>query len=174
MKPALYLTLVVALLLPGCAFPGCGEDPPEHEVEYGDGDALPVTSLTYGVYQMLKSSSIPAEIGPEISTPYFDKSPRGLKIHGSPVLFLEYDDEADADALAASISSDGSKVGDKVVTEKGTPHFFRMGKVIAVYFGERENTLEALELTLGPQFAGGSIDKQGGDNRSKAKEPKVE
>lgn len=154
MKPALYLTLIIAILLPGCGFPGC-EDAPEHEVEYGDGDALPVTSLTYGVYQMLKSSGIPAEIGPEISTAYFDEKPRGLKIHGSPVLFLEFDDAADADALAASISSDGRKIGDKTVNEKGTPHFFRKGKVIAVYFGDRENTIEALTLTLGPQFAGG-------------------
>lgn len=156
MKPALYLTLIAVLLLPGCGFPGCGEDAPEHDVEYGDGDALSVSSLTYGVYQMLKSSGIPTEIGPEISTPYFEEKPRGMKIHGSPVLFLEFDDDADADALAASISSDGRKIGDKAVTEKGTPHFFRKGKVIAVYFGERESTLEALELTLGPQFAGGS------------------
>lgn len=156
MKTVPALTLLIALCLPGCAFPGCGEDAPEHDVEYGEGDALSVSSLTYGVYQMLKSSGIPAEIGPEISTPYFQKPARGIRVHGSPVLFLEFDDDAEADAAVASVSPDGKTVGGKAVTEKGTPHFFRKGKVIAFYFGERESTLEALELTLGPQFAGGS------------------
>ena len=156
MKRSSVLILFLALLLPGCGFPGCGEDAPEREVEYGDGEGLTVSSLTYGVYQILKSSGVPTEIGPEVSKPYFEKKARGLRVHGSPVYFLEFSSQEETDALVSSISPDGKKVGDKVVSEKGTPHFFRKGKVVAAYFGDRESTLEALTLALGPQFAGGT------------------
>lgn len=155
-QPALFV-LICLLFLPGCGFPGCGEDAPDHEIEYGDtsGDGLDVASLTYGMYQLFKSTGVPAEIGPEIETAYFDRNARGLRVHGSPVLFLEYSSDSDVEEVIRSISPDGRKIGDKEVTEENTPHFFRKGKVLALYFGDRETTLQALESTMGAQFAGG-------------------
>ena len=155
-QPALFV-LIGLLFLPGCGFPGCGEDAPDHEVEYGDtsGDGLDVASLTYGIYQLFKSTGIQAEIGPEIETPYFDRNARGIRVYGSPVMFFEYTSDGDVNEAVGSISPDGRTIGDREVTEQKTPHFFRKGKVLAVYFGDREKTLEALEATMGPQFAGG-------------------
>ncbi len=157
MKSLTLFVLVCLLLLPGCGFPGCGEDAPDHDIEYGDttGEGLDVASLTYGMYQLFKTSGISAEIGPVVETPYFDQAARGIKVNGSPVMFLEYSNDRNVEEVVASISSDGKKIGDKVVTEEKTPHFFRKGKVIAFYFGDKESTLEALTLTMGAQFAGG-------------------
>lgn len=155
MKSLPALVLLLALLVPGCGFPGCGEDAPEHEVEYGEGEGLSVESFTYAVYQILKTSGVPTEIGPVIEKPYFDRKARGLRINGSPVYFLEFSSQEEADAFVGSISQDGLRIGDRTVTETGTPHYFRKGKVVAAYFGERQSTLESLEMALGPQVAGG-------------------
>lgn len=149
--------LPAALVLVGVlAVSGCGEDAPEHDTDYGGGDGLEVSSLTYGVYQILRSSGIKAEIGPEIRTDYLDKTARGIKVAGGPVLFFEYSDQEDVAKVMASISEDGRTIGDRPVTESGTPHYYNKGKVLAIYFGDREETVEALGLALGPPFRVGT------------------
>jgi hypothetical protein len=35
------------------------------------------------------------------------------------------------------------------------PHFYSGGKLLVLYVGDKQRTLEALDLLLGPQFAGG-------------------
>ena len=36
-----------------------------------------------------------------------------------------------------------------------TPHFYNNGKLIALYVGDHNDTIELLDGVLGPQFAGG-------------------
>lgn len=152
---SILLVIAISLCSAGCGIPGC-EDTPEHKVDYGDGEGLEVTSITYGIYQLFTASGYRAEIGPEVEKPYFEKPARGLKINGSPVLFIEFPTNEEADAFVAKISPDGTSIGDKKVNETKTPHFFQKSKAVGLYIGDKKSTLEILTTVLGEQVAGGS------------------
>lgn len=158
------LTLLLATaLFAGCDLLGfgCGdEERPEYDADYGGGEGIDVGSLTYQTFALFQSLDIPSQIGPEVETGLFDRTAREITIEGSPVFFLEYETEEEARAVASTIAPDGRRIAEKSVPSrgimKGTPHFYRTGKVIGIYFGDRERTLEALETVLGEQFAGGT------------------
>ncbi len=152
------IVLLLSCSLFGCDLI-CGEDRPIAETEYGGGEGVDVGSLIYQTFSLFQSLDIPSELGPEVETGYFEKNAREIKIHGSPVFFLEYGSEEESMEVAAKISVDGRTIDGKRVSTTGvtagTPHFFRSGKVIAFYFGDRETTLDALGTVIGGEFAGG-------------------
>ncbi len=137
----------------------CGEDRPVYEADYGEGDGVDVGSLIYQTFALFQSLDIPSEIGPEVETGFFDRPAREIKVQGSPVFFLAYDTEEESREVATSIGEDGRSIDGKPIPPKGmmkgTPHYFRSGKVIAFYFGEREKTLDALRTVLGEEVVVG-------------------
>lgn len=159
----LLLLLLAGTILAGCDLVGfgCGgEDRPVYDADYGGGDGVDVGSLTYQMFALFQSLDIPSEIGPEVETGLFDRTAREIKVHGSPVFFLEYGTEEECRRVAESIAPDGRTIDGRPVPMrgimKGTPHFYRSEKVIAIYFGDRPTTIEALQTVVGEQFAGGT------------------
>ncbi|MCE2503660.1 MAG: hypothetical protein J4G05_06350 [Chlorobi bacterium] len=147
------LAFFLACSFVGCGFPGC-EDRPQRGLDYGEGEGLDVGSVTYGVYQLFAASGYRAEIGPLVEKSYFDMPARGLKINGSPVLFLEFDGNKDVEEFIEKIAPDGSTIDGKSLNESSPSHYYRQGKVVALYLGKKESTLEILEIVLGQQIAG--------------------
>ena len=84
-------------------------------------------------------------------------SPLGyvITVNGVEVQTFEYPNDAAAEAEAATVAPDGGSIGTTMVTWVETPHFFRQGRVIALYVGEDAGITALLESVLGPQFAGG-------------------
>ncbi len=165
--------LVAGLLLAGCDLVGfgCGgEDRPVYDADYGGGEGIDVGSLTYQMFALFQSLQIPSEMGPEVETGFFDQTAREIKVHGSPVFFLEFETEEESREVAGTIAPDGRSVKGRPIPMrgimKGTPHFYREGKVIAFYFGSREETMDALETVVGEQFAGGRGDEPVADTSS--------
>ncbi len=81
-------------------------------------------------------------------------------IDGVQVSTYEYPTEATLDEERAAISRDGyslpTKTGGLAMVEWVVPpHFYSGGKLLVLYVGDKQRTLEALDLLLGPQFAGG-------------------
>ena len=77
-----------------------------------------------------------------------------LIVPGRRLLAFEFADESEAGAQAATVSSDGSGIGNKFVGWGDTPHFFSRGKLIVIYQGSDVEMLDTLTAALGPQFAG--------------------
>jgi hypothetical protein len=77
-----------------------------------------------------------------------------LKVNGEDLQVFEYADADAAQADAARISADGFSVGNSMISWVDTPHFFRAGRVMAVYIGENQEMIASLEATLGKPFAG--------------------
>jgi hypothetical protein len=80
---------------------------------------------------------------------------------GGDVHLYEFRDEAAAAAAAARVSPEGSSVRgegegapDVHVNWVAAPHFYRSGRLVALYLGSDPATLRALEHVLGRQFAG--------------------
>lgn len=66
----------------------------------------------------------------------------------------EFEDEAAAEAAAATVSSDGGMINDISLRWAGTPHFYRLGDTIIFYVGDDAGTLERLSGSFGAPFAG--------------------
>jgi hypothetical protein len=89
-------------------------------------------------------------------------SPHHLLVNGENVTIFEYAAPALADLDASSISADGSTfhtgIGPfgsaAIVDFIAPPHFYKVGRVIALYVGRDAGTLRLLRHVFGPPFAG--------------------
>ena len=93
--------------------------------------------------------------GEKVTQPFFSVSGRIIKINGEALQVLEYASPSAADAEASRVSADGTTIGTSKPTWMATPHFFKSGKVIVLYIGGNQTTINLLRTVLGNQFAGG-------------------
>ena len=91
----------------------------------------------------------------EIVQPFFTPKGKIITVNGRDIQVFEYASEAEAEAEAATVASDGRSTTTTMITWMDTPHFFKSGRVIAIYVGSSAEVLQALEGAFGPSFAGG-------------------
>jgi hypothetical protein len=89
-----------------------------------------------------------------VEQPFFTPLGQVITIDGQDVQVFEYDSLADADAESDLVTPDGSSVGTSIMSWIATPHFYKSGRVIVLYVGDQNDTIDALEAALGIQFAG--------------------
>jgi len=77
-----------------------------------------------------------------------------IKLHGEEVQVFQYPDAAAMETEAARVFRDGSSVGTTKPHWIGTPHFYRQGRLLVLYFSDEKKVIQALEDVLGRQFAG--------------------
>ncbi len=93
-------------------------------------------------------------VGP-ISQPFFGPKGRVISVDGYEVQVFEFSIEQDAQSAAETISPDGSTIGTSSILWVEAPHFYKSGKLIVLYVGEEDAVVDALEVVLGAQIAGG-------------------
>jgi hypothetical protein len=71
----------------------------------------------------------------------------------------QFEDEATAEAAAATVSSDGGMINDISLRWAGPPHFYRLGDTIIFYVGDDAATLERLGGSFGTPFAGSATNE---------------
>lgn len=109
----------------------------------------------YGSFvQALRVAGLQAQTLGSVDQPFFSAKGKVISLSGEHVQVFEYPSAAEAEAQAALVSPNGRTVGAAKPHWIGPPHFFKRGKVIALYLGDDAKTLRALEAQLGPQFAG--------------------
>ena len=95
-----------------------------------------------------------AEVMPAASHPYFGVRAVRYLVNGESLQIFEHATEAEATAAAARISRDGTTIGTAHVDWISAPHFYRSGRVIALYVGTQTSMLDLLRRVLGTQIAG--------------------
>jgi hypothetical protein len=89
------------------------------------------------------------------------RSGRSVLIDDTRVSTYEYPSPTALDEFTASVSDDGSSIpargGGIAIVQWSPPRFYAAGKLLVLYFGESQRTLDALELLMGPPFAGGTV-----------------
>ena len=55
---------------------------------------------------------------------------------------------------ASQVAPDGGSIGTSMVSWMDAPHFYKTGRIIALYVGSDQTILDLLEKVMGPQFAG--------------------
>lgn len=108
-----------------------------------------------GLISALKAAGATPEIGDPITQEFF--SIEGTLINlGSSDGFqvFEYKTVQDMEADAAKVAPDGGSVGTSMMNWIMPPHFFKSGRILVIYLGDNQTTLNLLEKILGKQFAG--------------------
>ena len=90
----------------------------------------------------------------EVSQPFFSVKGQTIAVNGEQVQVYEYADASAMNAEAARIWSDGGTIGNSSVDWIAPPHFYKAGKIIALYVGNSNTVLQSLTTVLGAQFAG--------------------
>ena len=91
----------------------------------------------------------------KVDQPFFSVKGRIITFGDQDVQVFEYRTIKAAELDASKISGTGSSVSTSMPMWIAPPHFFKNGRLIVLYVGEKPSVLQALEDALGPQFAGG-------------------
>ncbi len=86
-------------------------------------------------------------------------------MNGERVETFEFASAEEADAAAEGVSATGSSIvttmadgtgSASMITWVAPPHFYKAEKLIVLYVGCDSDVIDALQETMGPQFAGGA------------------
>ena len=100
-----------------------------------------------------------------MSADYFAPQGQVLTVNGEDIQAFEFGSAEEADAAAGGVSATGSSIVTTMAdgTQKASmvtwvvpPHFYKAGKLIVLYVGCDGDVIDALQETMGPQFAGGA------------------
>lgn len=87
--------------------------------------------------------------------PFFDPVGQRIQVNGEDLQVFEFSSDGEADLASKTVSEDGRTIGNVSIQWVLPPHFYKAGKVIALYVGNDAGVLSLLEEVLGLQFAGG-------------------
>jgi len=143
-----YIGMIMVLVLLAGYGIGCTrqEAPP---VSHGG----PVSDYV-SLIDNLRAAGATVDPAGDVSQPFFSVKGQVIKVNGEDVQAFEYIDKATAEAEAGLVSPDGSSIGTSMVSWIAPPHFYKAGKIIAIYVGENNEVTNLLEEVIGSQFAG--------------------
>ena len=102
----------------------------------------------------LEGSGATVEIGEPVSQAFFTPESSIIKANGADVQVFEYETVEAMEEEASQVAPDGGSIGTSMVTWVNRPHFYKAGRIIALYVGSDATVLDLLEEALGAQFAG--------------------
>ena len=141
---------IIVLLLATLGVSCVGKESPP--VSHGG----PVTDYV-SLIDSLRKEGANVEPAGEIIQEFFAVKGQAIKVNGEDVQVFEYQDNAAAEVEAQLVSPDGSSIGTSMPFWVASPHFYKAGRIIALYVGENPKVTKALETALGKQFAGKQI-----------------
>lgn len=116
-----------------------------------DAEITDLTSFT----DLLEVHGATVETAGSIDQPFLSVPGEILIVNGGDVQVFEYATPEEAQAEAAQIPPDGTSFDTVMVSWIDTPHFYQVGRLIVLYVGSDQATLDLLETLLDNQIAGG-------------------
>lgn len=113
---------------------------------------VPVTAGEAEMDAQQLTAALGATAGDSLEDPFFDAAGQWLELNGAMIQVYTFADAAAAEAAMKSVSSGGTIIGTTTVDWIETPHFYRSGRLLALYAGDDEAVLGALEAQLGVPF----------------------
>ena len=147
-----YHILPVLLLIFGLTVSGCGSD-----VTATPGNAStesPGVEDQASLIAALQAAGATIEVGDPISQAFFSPEGNIIKVNGADLQVFEYESAEAMENEASQVAPDGGSIGTSMVSWMDAPHFYKTGRIIALYVGSDQTVLDLLEMVMGPQFAG--------------------
>jgi len=102
----------------------------------------------------LKAAGETVEVGDSITQDFFRPEGHIIKVNGADVQVFEYESADAMENEASQVAPDGGSIGTSMVSWMDAPHFYKTGRIIALYVGGDQTILDLLNMVLGAQFAG--------------------
>jgi hypothetical protein len=102
----------------------------------------------------LQAAGAVVEIGDPIIQTFFDPEGRVIKVNGQDVQVFEYESNEAMEAEAAQVKQNGGTIKNEMIMWTDVPHFYKTGRIIALYLGVDESLTSLFEKVMGRQFAG--------------------
>ena len=159
--PLVGLGALIVLLVGGCGDSGPASPtpapPPTSSVRADKASDLGT------LVALLQETGLSVNIEPQSTEFLFSVDGKAVAVNDQVIEVFEYPYLASAEADAARVSPDGTKITEKSADSgrvasdffwHAPPHFYRSGTLIVLYVGDDATIKEALEEVVGPQFAG--------------------
>lgn len=127
----------------------CGSQPAAPGAKTG----TPVENYA-GLMDALRGAGAAVEPGEQIEQTFFAVTGQIIKVNGADVQVFEYETVQAMEADAAQVAPDGGSIGTSMVQWIAAPHFYKTGRIIALYVGDDQAIIDLLKGALGSQFAG--------------------
>ena len=144
-----FKTLCAMVIVLGLSLYSCGGSP----VTSTPAESFAVkdrASLIIG----FQASNATAEIVESVFQDFFSPEGSLVRVNGVDIQVFEYETPEAMEQEAAQVSPDGGSVGTSMMMWMDAPHFYKTGRIIVLYVGSDENTLDLLQTVIGAQFAG--------------------
>ena len=138
---------MLVVLCTALAASGCGANPATGPSPVVSTDAFIRAVEDQGV-RITRMEEMPRQ-----SHPFFSVPAQRLTVSGENVYVFQYASAPEADREAATISRDGSQVGNSHIDWIGPPRFYRKDRLIVLYVGATQDVVRALESVLGNPVA---------------------
>ena len=143
---AITVFLLATIFMAGCRSGPAGPS----DVSHGG----PVTDYV-SLVDTLRAAGATVDASGTVSQPFFAPQGQILTVNGEDVQAFEFPSTEEANAVAETVSADGSSIGTSMVGWVAPPHFYKTGKLIVIYVGSDGGVISALQAAMGSQFAGG-------------------
>ncbi len=131
----------------------------------GESSSQPTTPAV-SLVDNLRAAGVTVDPAGTASSDFFAPQGQLLTVNGERVETFAFASAEEADAAADGVSASGSSIS-RVDSETGMgvassilwdkpPHFYKAGKLIALYVGCDSDVINVLKETIGPRFAGGA------------------
>ena len=144
--------LPVLLLMFGLIVVGCGNG--VTAVPTIASTESPVVEDQTTLIAALKAAGATVEVGDSITQDFFRPEGHIIKVNGADVQVFEYESADAMENEASQVAPDGGSIGTSMVSWMDAPHFYKTGRIIALYVGSDQTILDLLNMVLGAQFAG--------------------
>jgi hypothetical protein len=146
-----FLLLITVITMSGCGGNAFAAISPTSTTEVEAKGVEDQASLI----SALQGAGATVEVGDPITQPFFTPEGATLKVNGADVQVYEYESAEAMGNEASQVAADGGSIGTSMVNWMDTPHFYKAGRIIALYVGSDAKILGLLDKVIGPQFAGG-------------------
>ncbi len=102
----------------------------------------------------LQAAGATVETGDSITQEFFTPEGQTVKVNGADLQVFEYESAEAMEKEASQVAPDGGSIGTSMVTWMAPPHFYKAGRIIALYVGDDKPLLDLLNKVIGSQFAG--------------------
>lgn len=102
---------------------------------------------------LLKAGGATVSLGQTVSQAAFPVSGKSITVNGEDVLVFEFTSVSNREATSNLISSNGTSLGNQVLTWAGSPTIWAAGQLIVVYMGTSSTTRQQLDGILGNPIA---------------------
>lgn len=104
--------------------------------------------------ETLQATGVIVELVEDLEDSSFSVPGKVISLDGEQVQVFEFSSATDAHTSSQIVSKDGTEIGTSVIRWIDTPHFYTQDRLIVLYVGHDQETLDLLENLLGSQFAG--------------------